>query len=155
MNLRGIKKDIEYVIGAFIEDCSLFHSTNANSDSEALENLLNKAVELYNDLRDRVNAKIEGKNAAYYDGIRKELLEKTDALYDELSGLVKSTVKNESKPAAKKTTAKKAADGEEAPAKKPAAKKAPAKKAAAKKEEAPAEDAAPAKAEDAPAKDAE
>ena len=41
-----------------------------------------------NDLRDRLG-KPEGNKRAYYDGIRKELLEKTDALYDKLSEAVK------------------------------------------------------------------
>ena len=31
----------------------------------------------------------EGNKRAYYDGVRKELLEKTDALYDQLSEAVK------------------------------------------------------------------
>ena len=77
MNLRDIKKDIEYVVGAFIEDCSLFASLHSDSASESVENLLGKAVNLYNDLRDKVNSKTEKKNAAYYKAIRKELLEKT------------------------------------------------------------------------------
>lgn len=36
MNLRDIKKDIEYVIGAFIDDCSLFSALNQKADDEAL-----------------------------------------------------------------------------------------------------------------------
>ena len=72
MNLRDIKKDIEYVVGAFIEDCSLFASLHSDSASESVENLLGKAVNLYNDLRDKVNSKTEKKNAAYYKAIRKE-----------------------------------------------------------------------------------
>ena len=32
MNLRDIKKDIEYVIGAFIDDCSLFSVVNKSAD---------------------------------------------------------------------------------------------------------------------------
>lgn len=35
MNLRDIKKDIEYVIGAFIDDCSLFSAINQKADDEA------------------------------------------------------------------------------------------------------------------------
>ena len=100
MNLRDIKKDIEYVIGAFIDDCSLFSSLNQKADDEALGGLFGEAVELYNDLRDKVNAKVEGKKghkAAYYAGIRKELLEKTDDLYKKLSDLIKSTPKSDEK----------------------------------------------------------
>lgn len=95
MNLRDIKKDIEYVIGAFIDDCSLFSSVNPKADDEALGKLLDDAVNLYNDLRDRINAKVEGKKAAYYAGIRQELLEKTDALYNTLSEVVKKSEKPE------------------------------------------------------------
>lgn len=93
MNLRDIKKDIEYVIGAFIDDCSLFSALNQKADDEALGGLLDEAVKLYNDLRDKVNAKVEGKKSAYYAGIRQELLEKTDAMYQKLSELIKATAK--------------------------------------------------------------
>lgn len=93
MNLRDIKKDIEYVIGAFIDDCSLFSALNQKADDEVLGGLFDEAVKLYNDLRDKVNAKVEGKKSAYYAGIRKELLEKTDAMYQKLSELIKATAK--------------------------------------------------------------
>ncbi len=92
MNLRDIKKDIEYVIGAFIDDCSLFSAVNEKADDAALGCLFDEAVVLFNDLRDKVNAKVESKSKkAYYAGIRKELLEKTDALYQKLSGVIKAT----------------------------------------------------------------
>ena len=95
MNLRDIKKDIEYVIGAFIDDCSLFSSVNEKADDEALGALLDEAVNLYNDLKDKVNVKPEGAKGAYYASIRKELLEKTDGLYAKLSEVVKKTGKAE------------------------------------------------------------
>ncbi len=91
MNLRDIKKDIEYVIGAFIDDCSLFSSVNSKADVEALGGLLDEAVNLFNDLKDKVNMKPEGKKGAYYASIRQELLEKTDELYAKLSDIVKKS----------------------------------------------------------------
>jgi len=91
MNLRDIKKDIEYVIGAFIDDCSVFCAVNPAADDEALGGLFDEAVDLYNELKDKVNANVEGKKAAYYASIRKELLEKTDALYEKLSAMVKKS----------------------------------------------------------------
>ena len=94
-SLRGIKKDIEYVIGAFIDDCSLFSSVNPKADDETLGGLLDEAVNLYNDLKDKVNMKVEGSKGSYYASIRKELLEKTDALYAKLSEVVKKTDKAE------------------------------------------------------------
>ena len=93
MNLRDIKKDIEYVIGAFIDDCSLFSAVNKNADDAALGVLFDEAVNLYNDLKDKVNEKVEGKKSAYYTAIRKELLDKTDELYNRLSDMVQKAAK--------------------------------------------------------------
>ena len=91
MNLRDIKKDIQYVIGAFIDDCTLFLDMNPGSkNADEITALIDKAVDLYNDLRDKV-VKSAGaeKPKVCFTSIRKELLEKTDALYDELAVAVK------------------------------------------------------------------
>ena len=60
MNLRDIKKDIEYIIGEFIDDCSLFVTLNPGKDSDEVAKIIEEAVDLYNDLRDKVNAKVDG-----------------------------------------------------------------------------------------------
>ena len=88
MNLRDIKKDIEYVIGAFVDDCTLFLNMNPGKNSEEIIGLIDESVDLFNTLRDRV-AKPEGEKKAFYFSIRKELIEKVDALYDRLSAAVK------------------------------------------------------------------
>ena len=91
MNLRDIKKDIEYVLGAFIDDCSLFATINPKAADEDLAALFEESVNLYNDLKDKVNAKVEGGSKAYFTLLRKEMLEKTDALYEKLSEIVKKS----------------------------------------------------------------
>ena len=92
MNLRVIKKDIEYVLGAFIEDCSIVAAVNP-AVAQA-EGLVDQAVDLYNELRYKANAKnVEGSLKAYYAALRKEILVKTDALYTKLSEAVKESVK--------------------------------------------------------------
>ena len=88
MNLRDIKKDIEYIIGEFIDDCMLFVNLNPGKDSDEVAKIIDEAVDLYNDLKDKVNAKVEGSRKAYYNGIRKELFEKTDELCEKLSSAV-------------------------------------------------------------------
>ena len=90
MNLRDIKKDIQYVIGAFVDDCTLFLNMNPGKNADEIADLIDKAVDLYNDLRNKVvlSAGAE-KPKVNFISIRKELLEKTDALYDELSAAVK------------------------------------------------------------------
>lgn len=89
MNLRDIKKDIEYVLGAFIEDCAAVAAVNTKTD-EAVAGLMEEAVDLYNELKDKVNVKAEGSRKAYFAALRKEILEKTDALYTKLSEAVKN-----------------------------------------------------------------
>ena len=137
MNLRDIKKDIDYVLSAFIEDCTVCAAVNPKSDDKVIADLMEDAVDLYNELRDKVTVKVEGSKKAYFNNLRKEILERTDALYTKLSEAVAKGNKAEEPtaekkaPAAKKAPAKKAAPKEEAaPAEE---KKAPAKKAAAKK----------------------
>ena len=88
MNLRDIKKDIEYVIGAFVDDCTLFLNMNPGKNAEEIIGLIDAAVDLFNSLRDRVS-KPDGEKKAHFVALRKELLEKVDALYDRLSAAVK------------------------------------------------------------------
>ncbi len=92
MNLRDIKKDIEYVLGAFIEDCSVVAAVRPQTDEKVAE-LMEEAVNLYNELKDKVYVEAEGSKKAHFTALRKEILEKTDALYTKLSDTVKDTVK--------------------------------------------------------------
>ena len=93
MNLRDIKKDIEYVLSAFVEDCSVVACVNPKVTDGSVSELMEEAIELYNELRDKVSAKVEGSKKAYYNDLRKEVLAKTDALYEKLSAAVKDAVK--------------------------------------------------------------
>lgn len=89
MNLRDYKKDVEYVVGEFVDDCSLFIALNPDKNTEKLTEVVEEAVALYNDLKDKVYAKVEPKQKkAWFDGLRKEMFEKTDALYEKLSAIV-------------------------------------------------------------------
>ena len=137
MNLRDIKKDIDYVLSAFIEDCTVCAAVNPKSDDKVIAGLMEDAIDLYNELRDKVTVKVEGSKKSYFNNLRKEILERTDALYTKLSEAVAKGNKAAEAPKAEKPAPK---------AEKPAAKKAPAKKAEPKAEEAPkAEKKAPAK----------
>lgn len=85
MTLRDIKKDIEYLVGEFIDDCSLFMAFNPNHDQKGIAKIIDEAVDLYNNLKDKVNEKVEGNKKAYFNGIRQELTEGLDALCEKLS----------------------------------------------------------------------
>ncbi len=134
MNLRVIKKEIDYCLGAFIDDCTIFAALNPKCDIDAVNAVGDEAVELYNALRDKVNnlpeelkhktspkhqhrekteiaaekAELRKKLNDYYDGIRKELIEKLDELNGKLSAIVMNKEPKKAAPA-KKAPAKKAA----------------------------------------------
>ncbi len=114
MNLRVFKKDIEYFVGEFIDDCLLFEALNPNKDTEAITEIIEQAVELYNDLKYKANHPGEGKKRAYYNNLREEMFEKIDELAEQLSDVI--TGKKVAK-APKKTTEKKETKVEKAPAK--------------------------------------
>ena len=146
MNLRDIKKDIDYVLSAFIEDCTVCAAVNPKSDDKVIAGLMEDAVDLYNELRDKVTVKIEGSKKAYFNNLRKEILERTDALYTKLSETVAKGAKAEAPKAEAPKAAKPAAEKKPAAAKKPAAKKAePKAEEAPKAEKKPAAKKAPAK----------
>ena len=89
MTLRDFKKDVEYFVGEFVDDCSLFITLNPHKSTEKMADVVSEAVDLYNDLKDKANAKVEPKmRKAWFSGLRKEMFEKTDALYEKLSAIV-------------------------------------------------------------------
>ncbi|MBS7311922.1 MAG: hypothetical protein PUB47_01285 [Bacteroides sp.] len=89
MTLRDFKKDVEYFVGEFVDDCSLFITLNPHKSTEKMAEVVSEAVDLYNDLKDKANAKVEPKmRKAWFAGLRKEMFEKTDALYEKLSAIV-------------------------------------------------------------------
>ena len=130
MNLRDFKKDVEYFVGDFIDDCALFLLRNPEKATDEVSAVIEEAVDLYNEMKDKGNAKVDVKKSTYYAGLRKEMFEKIDALYEKLSDIIAS--QKDAKP--KKEAAPKAA--KPAAAKPAAAKKAPAAKAAKETKEA-------------------
>jgi len=87
MNLRVIKKDIEYILGEFIDDCTLFTVLNPGQDADGIAKIIDEAVDLYNSLKDKVNHP-EGNKKAWYNNIRKELIEQVDGLCEKLSSAI-------------------------------------------------------------------
>lgn len=87
MNLRVIKKDIEYFIGEFIDDCTLFVALNPGKSQEEIAQIIDEAVDLYNNLKTKVNHP-EGATKAYFNGIRKEMFDQLDVLCEKLSTVI-------------------------------------------------------------------
>ena len=87
MNLRVFKKDIEFFVAEFIDDCALFVALNPHKDADEIVAIIDEAVELYNDLKCRANHP-EGHKKAFYTGLTKEMFEKLDELCEKLSSAV-------------------------------------------------------------------
>lgn len=87
MNLRVFKKDIEYFVGEFVDDCSLFVALNPHKDADEIAKIIDEAVDLYNDLKHKASHP-EGPKKAYYNNLRKEMFDKIDALCENLSTVV-------------------------------------------------------------------
>ena len=87
MNLRVFNKDIEYFVGEFIDDCALFVALNPSKDSDEIATIIDEAVDLYNELKQKANHP-EGNKRAFYSNLTKEMFEKIDALCEKLSAVV-------------------------------------------------------------------
>ena len=86
-NLRVIKKDIEYFIGEFIDDCTLFLALNPDRNSDAIAAIIDESVDLYNSLKDKVNHPEEPKKA-HYRAVRNDLFAGLDQLCEKLSAAI-------------------------------------------------------------------
>ncbi len=163
MNLRVIKKDVDFLVDEFLSDALISLNFSEEGKREKITNVINEALELRQETFYKINNPDKSRIKAHYAATTKEFLISLDALFDKLSEIVKEkeSVSAEPKaaPAKPKAVPAKAAEPKEAPEKKapakpkvavakkatPAseekapkeapAKKAPAKKAPAKKEE--------------------
>ena len=88
MNLRVIKKDVNYLIDEFLSDA--FISMNFTDDEEKSEKIVGLANDAL-DLRDETLTKInhpEGDRRTYYRNLTEGLLSSLDVMYDKLSEAV-------------------------------------------------------------------
>ena len=88
MNLRVIKKDVNYLIDEFISDV-LISLTFVEDDDKTgkVIGLTNEALELQEETLCKINHP-DGERRAYYRNVMDTLLSALDALYDKLSEVV-------------------------------------------------------------------
>ncbi len=88
MNLRVIKKDVNYLIDEFISD-ALISLTFVEDDDKTSKviGLTNEALELQEETLCKINHP-DGERRAYYRNVMDTLLSALDALYDKLSEVV-------------------------------------------------------------------
>ena len=105
MNLRVLKKDINFLMNDFVSDCLLYNDFSEGKKEEEVVGLIKEGLALSDSLKARVNfpkkvvanakgvekfVRKEGKEVkAHYKEIQKDLYEGYDQLFDKLSSIVK------------------------------------------------------------------
>ena len=90
MNLRDIKKDVEFLVAELVDDCFIYLELNGEEKMDKVGEIIGDALDLQDDMRDKINHRPEEIKAdKYYKGVSKELVEGIDALYERLSALSK------------------------------------------------------------------
>lgn len=100
MNLRVIKKDVDFLVGEVIDDAIIYLELNDNANEEKVAEIIDAALDLEDELVEKINSyakapkgrkekrKTKGGDAkAYYKEVQKDLVEGIDALYEQLSAL--------------------------------------------------------------------
>ena len=87
--IRSIKKDIDYLTGEVISDCFTFMYLYPEKKREETMDIINDAADLRNTLRERVNAKPEGKAKQHFNAIFQDLLKGVDEQFKRISELTK------------------------------------------------------------------
>ena len=94
-SVRGLKKDIDYLIFEVISDCFVFSGLHPDNKSDEVSTIISDAIKLRDDLIARVNNP-DGKDnpkivKAYYKTVSKDLLVGVDNLFERLSALTAKT----------------------------------------------------------------
>ncbi|MEC3907288.1 hypothetical protein VOI54_09685 [Tamlana sp. 2201CG12-4] len=86
-NVRDLKKDINYVLGDIIEAVYVWEYTNTDKDTKESEAIIDEAIEAFDELIAKVNAKNVENPKAHFKAINKELEEKGRALIEKINKL--------------------------------------------------------------------
>lgn len=86
-NVRNLKKDINYVLGDIIDAVTIWQITNPKDDQEKGEVLIDEAIDIFDDLIQKVNQrKVENKKA-HFRGIKNELEDRASGLIEKINQL--------------------------------------------------------------------
>ncbi|MFD0991387.1 hypothetical protein ACFQ1R_14885 [Mariniflexile jejuense] len=86
-NVRNLKKDINYVLGDIIEAAYVWELTNSSKDNKKSEAIVDEAIEAFDALIAKVNAKNIENPKAHFKAISTELEAKGNALIEKINKL--------------------------------------------------------------------
>ncbi|MEY8848920.1 hypothetical protein AB9K26_08895 [Psychroserpens sp. XS_ASV72] len=72
-NVRDLKKDINFVLGDIIEAVYVWEYSNTDKDTKKSEAIIDEAIETFDELIAKVNAKNIENKKAHFQSVRSEL----------------------------------------------------------------------------------
>lgn len=86
-SVKNLKKDINNVLGDVIGAVCDWELNNTDKDTKKSEAIIDEAIDVFDDLIAKVNAKDVENAKAHYRAINNELEEKAQALIDKVNSL--------------------------------------------------------------------
>ncbi|MEC8248462.1 MAG: hypothetical protein VXY75_02280 [Bacteroidota bacterium] len=86
-NIRNLKKDINYVLGDIIEAVYVWETAHPDKNVIDSEVIIDEAIETFDTLIEKVNAKNIGSPKTHFKAIVSELEKKRTALIEKLNKL--------------------------------------------------------------------
>ena len=85
-SIKNLKSDVKYLVSEIVSDCSNVIVLHPEKKDDVL-NLIEKALDILDSSIDKIN-KGDGKDKAYYNGIKNEAIAAADAIYNQLREIV-------------------------------------------------------------------
>ena len=86
-SIKNLKKDINYVLGDIIEECYTWEILNPKADKKATDAIIDEAIEAFDALIEKVNAKDVDNYKAHFNAINKELEQTANNLIEKINKL--------------------------------------------------------------------
>jgi hypothetical protein len=86
-SIRGLKKDINYVLGDIIEAVYIWELTNPSKEDNKAESIIDEAISVFDELIIKVNDKKVENRKQHLKSINAELEEKGRKLIEKINGL--------------------------------------------------------------------
>ena len=84
---RDLKKDINYVLGDIIEAVYIWEMTNPDKGTEASEKIIDQAIDVFDDLIQKVNDRSVENKKQHFKAINQELETRGRGLIDQINAL--------------------------------------------------------------------
>ena len=86
-NVRNLKKDINFVLGDIIEAVYVWEYSNTDKDTKKSEAIIDEAIDTFDELIAKVNAKDVENKKAHFKAINQELEKKGRVLIEKINKL--------------------------------------------------------------------